>query len=215
MRNNAISFYTNGKNLRVVYRSPVCWEYYLMADFNPYDNTLKFYHGKEMDERAKFTDNMHPELFREIPEDGADSWLRDDMIKALESLDRSSPDYYDATTLLNHIRSEHIILEEDKSLSESAIVRLLEMNRKNHFADIAVEKCYAGVTGDLDIRMEAHNNDDKNIPASMAIGVSCISMQHAATIEAELHKLGYKGKANYANGATEKTCIVYIYKIKE
>lgn len=220
--NQNIKFYSKDSTVWVVYPSLVSWDYTIMLEINLITETIKSCNGKDFDVRKEILRVINLEDgIRELSGKGADVSLIKHAFEIIDKFGNTDKSFYDVMDMKKHLQSNNVLIdatidrEKGRPLSVDEIIEIIKENRFTHFF-CPINQCYAGVTGDLDIRMYQHAHGDKNIPDSFGIGVLCPHMEMAVKVEAALHELGYKGGTeNEGNGARDKSCIVYIYKIKD
>lgn len=218
-----IAYYSTDSTIWILYSSPVSWDYTIMAQISLVNDEVHIFKGDNHESRHKISEliNNNKEL-RKLSLTGCDLGIIKSAIDALDKVNECEGIYYDVLNLKNHIRSENLLFDAQinhglgRSLNKDEIVSLIETYRNMYCDSASQDRCYAGITGDLDIRMEQHQNDEQNKPQGIGLGVLCCTTKMAIEVELELHTMGYRGGTNnIGNGAGDNSCIVYIYKVTE
>lgn len=220
---NSLSYYSKDSSVWILYRSPVHWKYTIMAEVDLSTNTISIYKGDNTDDRHVISDfiysNNKP---RELEQTGCDLGLIQSALETLDELSEDDNVFYIVQDLKKHILSENMLFdaqvnnELERSLTKDEVISIIEVYRGMYLEFASKEKCYAGITGDLDIRMYQHNHDDEYKPGSIGIGILCCNRSMAIAVEQELHSIGYQSETDKpGNGARDTSCIVYIYRVTE
>ncbi|MFS2832878.1 hypothetical protein [Bacteroides uniformis] len=218
-----ISYYSTDSTIWILYSSPVSWNYTIMAQISLVNDEVHIFKGDNHKSRHKISELINNDkASRKLAQIGCDSSIIKSAVDVLDKVNECESIYYDVLNLKNHIRSENLLFDAQinhelgRSLNKNEIVSLIEAYRNIYCGSASKDRCYAGITGDLDIRMVQHQNDERNKPQGIGIGILCCTTKMAIDVELELHKRGYCGGTNnIGNGAGDNSCIVYIYKAAE
>lgn len=134
-------------------------------------------------------------------------YLYNNMLQHIRSIQYNYV-YYDA----QHVSDVQIIVNKINQLYLMHFVDLTEKNR---------QKCYCGITNNLDRRMEEHRNRDFNIYGNEVHAIVCMNSNIAICAERLLsadystNKVSVIGRndidtSSAGNGAEQDTCIVYL-----
>ncbi len=217
-----ISYYSKDSTVWILYSSPVHWNYTIMAQVDLSNDKIIFSKGDNADDRHIISEFIYSDKKpRELEQTGCDLGLIQSSLDALCKVSEEDKDYYKALELRKHIPSENMLFdaqinsEIERSPTKDEIVSLLDMYRGTYLDFASKNRCYAGITGDLDIRMYQHQHEDNYKPGSIGIGVLCCTRDIAIAVEEELHSIGYQGKTdNPGNGAGDNSIIVFKYMTK-
>lgn len=218
-----ISYYSKDSSVWILYSSPVHWDYTIMAQVDLSNDKIILYKGDNAGDRHVISQFIYSDKKpRELEQTGCDLGLIQSSLDVLCNVSEEDKGYYKALELRKHIPSENILFdarinsELERSLAKDEIVSMLDMYRGTYLDFASKDRCYAGITGDLNIRMYQHQHDNNYKPGSIGIGILCCTRNMAIAVEQELHTLGYQGKTdNPGNGAGDNSCIVYIYRVAD
>lgn len=220
-------------HVRIIHISYTSWDNCMVADINPITNDVLIFSDDDKNTIvSSFTGhNCQITGYIELEPIGC-NW---EIIEHCKNIIKSSHDQakdeknsYLLYNLLLHIQSvryNYVYFNACEISDVRLIVKKINQLHLAYFTDIAIklrQRCYCGITNNLDRRMEEHREKDFNIYENKVFAIVCrnnviavdaerlLSTNYATCKQSILHNGDANNTSLAGNGAEEDTCIVYL-----
>ncbi|EEC95403.1 hypothetical protein PRABACTJOHN_03215 [Parabacteroides johnsonii DSM 18315] len=220
-------------HVRIIHISYISWDNCIVADINLVTNDILI--CSDNDKKtivSSFTGhNCQIAGYRELEPIGCNWEIIghcENIIKSSLNQAKDEKNYYLLYNLLLHIQSiryKYVYFKAYEISDAQLIVKKIDQLYLTYFTDIAIklrQRCYCGITNNLDRRMEEHREKDFAIYQDKVYAIVCMNSTIAAEAErllstnyvtckkAILQDSDANDASSAGNGADEDTCIVYL-----
>lgn len=219
--------------VRIIHISYTSWDNCMVADVNLATDVVQIF--SDNDKRAiisSFTGhNCQITGYRELEPTGCNLKIIghcENIIKSSLYQAKDEKDSYFLYNLLLHIQSvryNYLYFKAYEISDAQLIAKKINQLHLTYFTDIAIklrQRCYCGITNNLDRRMEEHREKDFAIYQDKVYAIVCMNSTIASEVErllsanyatckkAILQDSDANDTSSAGNGAEEDSCIVYL-----